>query len=124
VEAIRDLTHGGVEIALESAGHAKVLVQAYESTARGGTTIAISLPHPEHQFSVSAVSLSAMEKTVKGSYQGSCVPSRDIPKFIEMFHAGQLPVDKLLTDTIKLEEINEGFDRLHKGEVARQVILF
>jgi alcohol dehydrogenase len=52
------------------------------------------------------------------------VPIRDIPKFIEMFHAGQLPVDKLLTDTIKLEEINEGFDRLHKGEVARQVILF
>ena len=65
-----------------------------------------------------------MEKKVKGSDQGSCVPSRDIPKFIEMFHAGQLPVDQLLTDTLHLEEINEGFDRLHKGEVARQVILF
>jgi len=52
------------------------------------------------------------------------VPSRDIPKFIEMFHAGQLPVGQLLTDTLHLEEINEDFDRLHKGEVARQVILF
>lgn len=124
VEAIRDLTGGGVEFALESAGHAKVLAQAYESTARGGTTIAISLPHPEHQFSVSAVSLSAMEKTVKGSYQGSCIPTRDIPRFIEMFRAGKLPVDQLLTDIIPLEKINEGFDRLQKGEVARQVILF
>jgi alcohol dehydrogenase len=124
VEVIQDLTHGGVEIAIESVGNATVLAQAYESTMRGGTTVAIGLPHPDHQFSIPAVTLSAMEKTVKGSYQGSCVPSRDIPKFIEMFHAGQLPVDQLLSDTIKLEEINEGFDRLHKGEVARQVILF
>ena len=124
VEVIQDLTHGGVEIAIESAGNATVLAQAYESTMRGGTTVAIGLPHPDHQFSIPAVTLSAMEKTVKGSYQGSCVPSRDIPKFIEMFHAGQLPVDQLLTDTLHLEEINEGFDRLHKGEVARQVILF
>jgi alcohol dehydrogenase len=124
VEVIQDLTHGGVEIAIESVGNAMVLAQAYESTMRGGTTVAIGLPHPDHQFSIPAVTLSAMEKTVKGSYQGSCVPSRDIPKFIEMFHAGQLPVDQLLSDTIKLEDINEGFDRLHKGEVARQVILF
>ena len=124
VEVIQDLTHGGVEIAIESVGNATVLAQAYESTMRGGTTVAIGLPHPDHQFSIPAVTLSAMEKTVKGSYQGSCVPSRDIPKFIEMFHAGQLPVDQLLTDTINLEDINEGFDRLHKGEVARQVILF
>ena len=124
VEVIQDLTHGGVEIAIESVGNATVLAQAYEATMRGGTTVAIGLPHPDHQFSIPAVTLSAMEKTVKGSYQGSCVPSRDIPKFIEMFHAGQLPVDQLLSDTIKLEEINEGFDRLHKGEVARQVILF
>ena len=124
VEAILDLTNGGVENAIESVGNATVLAQAYESTMRGGTTVAIGLPHPDHQLSIPAVTLSAMEKTLKGSYQGSCVPSRDIPKFIEMFHAGQLPVDQLLSDTIKLEEINEGFDRLHKGEVARQVILF
>ena len=124
VEAILDLTNGGVEIAIESVGNATVLAQAYESTMRGGTTVAIGLPHPDHQLSIPAVTLSAMEKTLKGSYQGSCVPSRDIPKFIEMFHAGQLPVDQLLSDTISLEQINEGFDRLHKGEVARQVILF
>ena len=124
VETIRDLTAGGVEVALESAGIATVLTQAYESTARGGTTIAISLPHPDHQFSVPAVSLSALEKTVKGSYQGSCQPARDIPRFIEMFREGKLPVNRLLSDTITLEQINAGFDRLQQGEVARQVILF
>ena len=52
------------------------------------------------------------------------MPTRNIPKFIDMFFAGQLPVDQLLTDTIALEDINTGFDRLHKGEVARQLILF
>tara|TARA_Y100000766_G_scaffold156475_1_gene134353 strand:- start:411 stop:1571 length:1161 start_codon:yes stop_codon:yes gene_type:complete len=124
VEVIKDLTHGGVDIAIESAGNSTVLAQAYESTMRGGTTIAIGLPHPDHKLSIPAVSLSAMEKTITGSYQGSCVPTRDIPKFIDMYHAGQLPVDQLLTDTISLEDINTGFDRLHKGEVARQVILF
>jgi alcohol dehydrogenase len=91
---------------------------------RGGTTVTIGLPHPAHELKIPAVTLAAEEKTLKGSYQGSCVPSRDIPRFIELFRAGQLPVEKLLTGIIPLEEINAGFDRLHKGEVARQVILF
>ena len=124
VEAIRDLTNGGVEIAIESVGNVKVLEQAYKSSMRGGTTVAIGLPHPKHELKIPAVTLSAEEKTLKGSYQGSCVPSRDIPRFIELFRAGQLPVEKLLTGIIPLEDINAGFDRLHKGEVARQVILF
>ncbi|MSU41593.1 MAG: alcohol dehydrogenase [Pedosphaera sp.] len=124
VAAIRDLTHGGVEIAIESAGSAVVLAQAYNATQRGGTTVAIGLPHPQAQFSIPAVTLSAEEKTVRGSYQGSCVPSRDIPRFIELFRAGLLPVDRLLSRVIKLEQINEGFDALDRGDVARQVILF
>jgi len=124
VEAIRDLTGGGVEIALESVGNVKVLEQAYRATMRGGTTVTIGLPHPAHNLEIPAVTLSAEEKTIKGSYQGSCVPTRDIPRFIELFRAGQLPVEKLLTGIIPLEDINSGFDRLHKGEVARQVILF
>ena len=52
------------------------------------------------------------------------MPSRDIPRFIELFRTGQLPVEKLLTGIIPLEDINAGFDRLHRGEVARQLILF
>ncbi len=64
------------------------------------------------------------ERTLKGSYLGSCVPSRDIPRFIEMYEAGFLPVDGLLSHRLTPDQINEGFDRLASGEAVRQVVLF
>lgn len=124
VEAVREITGGGAHYTFESVGNERVLVQAYESTRRGGTTITIGLPHPSKQFSVSAVSIVAEERTIKGSYMGSAVPRRDIPLFIRMYMAGLLPVDKLHTHTLRLDEINAGFDRLAKAEAVRQVIVF
>lgn len=61
---------------------------------------------------------------MKGCYLGSCVPTIDIPNFLELYKNGNLPVDKLITHRLKLEEINEGFERLASGEAIRQVILF
>ena len=124
VEAIRDLTHGGVETSMESVGSEHVLMQAYDATRRGGTTVSIGLPHPSKRFSVSAVSIVAEERSIKGSYMGSCVPRRDIPRFIRMYQAGLLPVEKLHTHTLKLADINQGFDRLAQGEAVRQIIRF
>jgi alcohol dehydrogenase len=68
--------------------------------------------------------LVAEERSLHGSYLGSCVPSRDIPKYIEWYKKGELPVDKLLTERIRLQEINAGFDRLAKGETIRTVVEF
>lgn len=124
VAAVRELTRGGAEFCFESVGSERVLAQAYAATARGGTTVTMGLPHPSKQFSVPAVSLVAEERTVKGSYMGSAVPSRDIPRFIAMYRAGLLPVDRLLTQRLKLDDINEGFDVLARGEAVRQVVLF
>ncbi len=124
LEAIKDLTGGGADYAFEAAGNEKVLAQAYAATRRGGKTITIGLPHPGKQFVVSAVSLVAEERTVLGSYMGSAVPRRDIPRFISLYKAGKLPVDLLHTRTVKLEEINEAFDALARGEAVRQVIHF
>jgi Zn-dependent alcohol dehydrogenase len=121
---IKEATAGGVHHAIESVGHEQVLAQAYAATRRGGTTITVGLPHPSRQFSISAVSLVAEERTVKGSYLGSCVPTRDIPRFIALHQAGQLPVEKLLTQTIRLEDINEAFDKLAAGLAVRQVVVF
>lgn len=122
VQAIKDLTAGGAHYAFESAGKAQVLIQAYNATRRGGTTVTIGLPHPGQQFTIPAISLVAEERTVKGSYMGSAVPRRDIPRFIAMYQAGLLPVDLLHTSTIRLEDINRGFDALAKGEAVRQVV--
>jgi alcohol dehydrogenase len=122
VEAVKQLCHGGADYVFESVGSEKALMQAYAATQRGGTTVAIGLPAPEKMFSISALSIVAEERTIKGSYMGSAVPRRDIPRFIEMYQAGILPVDKLHTHTLRLEEINEGFDRLADAQAVRQII--
>lgn len=124
VSAIRDLTRGGVQYAFECAGVPKVLEQAYLATRRGGTTVTAGLPHPAKQIVLQALSLTAEERTLKGSYMGSCIPRRDIPRFIAMYRAGQLPVDVLHTSSIKLEDINAGFDVLARGEAVRQVVRY
>lgn len=124
VAVIRDITRGGAQVAIESAGSERVLAQAYAATRRGGTTITVGLPAPAQMFSVPAVSLVAEERTVKGSYMGSAVPSRDIPRYIALYRAGRLPVDRLLTHRLALDDINAGFDRLARGEGIRQVIVF
>jgi alcohol dehydrogenase len=124
VASIRELSRGGVDYAFECAGIETVLIQAYESTGRGGTTIALGLPAPHKQFSVPAVSLVAEERTIKGSYMGSAVPRRDIPRLIALYRAGRLPVELLMTHSVKLDEINSAFDRLDRGEAVRQVLRF
>lgn len=124
VEQIREATTGGVDHALEMAGAVKAFDLAYRITRRGGTTATAGLANPSSQFAIPAVSLVAEERRVLGSYLGSCVPSRDIPRFVGLFRRGKLPVDRLLSSTGPLEEINEAFDRLHAGEVIRHVIDF
>lgn len=124
VEQVRKASQGGVAHALEMAGSAKALELAWQITARGGKTITAGLPHPDARLSISPVQLVAEERSLHGSYLGSCVPSRDIPKYIEWYKSGELPVDKLLTERIRLQDINAGFDRLAKGETIRTVVEF
>ena len=124
VAEIRALTQGGAAYVIESVGHEAVLAQAYAATRRGGMTVATGLPHPSKQFAVPAVSLVAEERTVRGSYMGSAVPLRDLPRFVALYQAGKLPVDRLLTHRLTLDEVNEGFDRLAEGKAVRQVIIF
>ncbi len=122
VEIVRALTHGGADFAFEFAGVAAALENAYKMTKRGGTTITAGLPKPDASFGLNIVSLVAEERTLKGSYIGSCVPVRDIPRYIALHKQGKLPVDRLMSDVITLNGINEGFDRLHDGQVVRLVV--
>ena len=75
-------------------------------------------------LSLPAVTLVAEERTLKGSYIGSGVPSRDIPRFLALYKRGKLPVDRLLTHRLQLDDINEGFDRLADGSAVRQIVEF
>lgn len=124
VDAVRAATEGGADHAIETVGSEHVLADAYAATRPGGTTVTVGLPHPDRMLSIPAVSLVTEERTLRGSYLGSCVPERDLPRFIGLHRSGQLPAERLLTHTIGLEEVNEGFDRLAEGDAVRQAVLF
>ncbi len=123
-EQVRAITAGGVDFAFEMAGAVRAMELAYKITKRGGTTVTAGLPPPTAALALPLVNLVAEERTVKGSYIGTCVPTRDIPRFINLFRTGKLPVDRLMSGKISLDEINEGFDRLHAGSVVRLVVEF
>ena len=123
-EKIRAATGGGVEYAFEFAGSVRAMELAYKITRRGGTTVTAGLPPPTATFAVPHVNLVAEERTVKGSYIGTCVPARDLPRYVALYKQGKLPVDKLLTHRLALDDINAGFERLREGRAVRQVVTF
>ena len=124
VEQVRALTNGGVDFAFEMAGSIQALDAAVRMTKRGGTTVTAGLPPPGQTLPLNVVSLVGEERTLKGSYIGSSVPARDIPRYIDLYRAGRLPIDRLMSGSLGLDDINLGFDRLHRGEVVRQLITF
>ena len=121
---MREITGGGVDFAFEMAGAVRAMELAYKITRRGGTTITAGLPPPGAALALPLVQLVAEERSVKGSYIGTCVPTRDIPRYVALYRAGKLPVDRLMSGKLSLDQINEGFDRLHEGKAVRQVIEF
>ncbi|MCC4309664.1 zinc-dependent alcohol dehydrogenase family protein [Alcanivorax marinus] len=124
VEQVKAISGGGVDIAAEFAGVGPALEFAFAATGKGGKTVTAGLPHPKTRLAVSPVQLVAEERSLMGSYLGGHVPALDIPEYVALYQAGRLPVDKLLTHRLKLEDINEGFERLAKGEAIRQVVVF
>lgn len=115
--------HGAPRVAIESVGKGAVLAEAYRTTARGGRIVTVGLPNPADPFTIPAVSLVAEAKTVIGSYMGSAVPARDIPRYIALWRAGRLPVHRLLSGIRPLAEINDALDALASGQAIRQILI-
>jgi len=124
VAKVKDKTNGGVEYGFEFAGVMDAMELAYRITRRGGTTTSSSLMAPTLNWGLQHVNMVAEERTIKGSYLGSCVPARDIPRYIDLYLQGRLPVDKLMGERIALDDINAGFDRLATGEAMRDLVVF
>ncbi|NLU81466.1 alcohol dehydrogenase catalytic domain-containing protein [Rhodococcus sp. HNM0569] len=111
-------------LVVEAAGNARAFETALALTAAGGTTVTVGLPAPDAVASVSPLVLVAEARTVIGSYLGSAVPSRDIPVYEQLWRDGRLPVEKLISARIRLDEVNAGMDALADGTALRQVVLF
>ena len=124
VAKIRAATGGGVDYAFEMAGSIKAMETAYALLVRGGQVISAGLPPATAHFSCNHAEMVSDEKSIRGSYMGSCVPARDVPRFIALYQDGRLPIDRLKSGLLKLEQINEGFDRLADVAAIRQIITF
>lgn len=123
VKQVHDLTNGGVDYAFDFAGTIKAMETAYLVTRWGGTTVSAGLSPIKSDFSFKQSLLVSEEKTIKGSYMGSCVPVRDIPRFIELYQRGKLPVDRMVSQRVTLDDLNEGFDRLQAVTTVRQLLV-
>ncbi len=123
IQQVKELTKGGVDFSFEMAGSVNAMELAYRITRRGGTTVTAGLPHPDARWQMQHVNLTAEERTIKGSYMGSCVAARDVPRYVALYQQGKLPVNKLMSERLKLEDINAGFDRLASGHTVRQIII-
>lgn len=119
---VREATDGGVDAAIEAAGAVEALELAFAITRRGGITVSAGLAHPDRRLPLPQVQLVAEERTLRGSYMGSCVPVRDLPRYVALFRAGKLPVDALLAEHLPLAGINEALDRLADGRTVRQIV--
>ncbi len=124
VSTVRRLTHGGADYAFEVIGNTRTIRQAYDSIHRGGTAVVVGEAAPGDEVKIDAFTLPMMEKTLKGSFYGSTRPRVDMPKLIDLYVAGKLKLDELITRTVRLDEVNEAFAAMERGEVARSVIAY
>jgi alcohol dehydrogenase len=121
-----ELAESGVmaSVVIEAAGNPRAFETAVAATSAGGTTVTVGLPSPTAMATISPLDLVAQARTIVGSYLGSAVPQRDIPKYVELWRAGRLPVEELISSHISLDGINEAMDELAEGRAVRQIIEF
>ena len=123
-QAIRTATGGGVDFSFEMAGSIKALSLSLDILGRGGSVISAGLSPAAATYALNHSSLVGDEKSIRGSYMGSCIPERDVPIFIELYRQGRLPIDRLKSGTLPLADINAGFDRLADVAAVRQILTF
>jgi S-(hydroxymethyl)glutathione dehydrogenase / alcohol dehydrogenase len=124
VATVRELTGGdGADYAFEVIGNPKTMATAYQAVRRGGTAVAVGIPPFGSEMTINAGELVYQEKTLKGSYYGTSRPQADMPRLLDLYQAGRLPLDRLVTRTYPLEAVNEAYAAMLAGEVARSVLL-
>jgi len=119
------LTGGeGADVAIESAGRTELVAEAFGVTRRGGTIVCVGIPASDASIVLPGPAMVRHEKIVTGSLYGSCRPRRDMPKILDLYAEGRLPLDRLVTHTYELDDINMAFQDMVAGKLARGVVTF
>ncbi|MGW2691587.1 S-(hydroxymethyl)mycothiol dehydrogenase [Streptomyces sp. NPDC001296] len=124
VEAIRELTGGfGADVVIEAVGRPETYEQAFYARDLAGTVVLVGVPTPEMKLELPLLDVFGRGGALKSSWYGDCLPSRDFPMLIDLHLQGRLPLDKFVTETITLDEVEKAFERMHQGDVLRSVVV-
>ncbi|MER6208319.1 S-(hydroxymethyl)mycothiol dehydrogenase [Streptomyces sp. NPDC001642] len=124
VEAIRELTGGfGADVVIEAVGHPETYKQAFYARDLAGTVVLVGVPTPEMKLELPLLDVFGRGGSLKSSWYGDCLPSRDFPMLIDLCLQGRLDLDAFVTETIALEDVEKAFERMHGGDVLRSVVL-
>jgi S-(hydroxymethyl)mycothiol dehydrogenase len=124
IEAIRELTGGnGADVCIEAVGHPAVMEQAFYSRDLAGTLVQVGVPTPEMRIDLPMIEFFGRGGRLKPSWYGDCLPSRDFPMLIDLYLQGRLDLDRFVSETVALDQVEAAFDRMIKGEVLRSVVL-
>ncbi len=125
VEAIRALTGGfGVDVAIEAVGHPEVFRQAFLARDLAGTLVQVGVPSPAMTLEVPMIEFFGRGGALKPSWYGDCLPTRDFPVLIDLYLSGRFPLDRFVTETVALHEVEQAFTKMQSGEVLRSVVVF
>lgn len=123
IKEVRNISRGGVHYAFEALGLKATIEQAWSMPRATGTAVIVGVPSGDTVIDLPVLGFFG-EKHFKGSAYGTSVPSKDIPKFVDLYMKGDLMLDAMITKRIKLEDVNTAFDEMSRGEGARSVIMY
>ena len=124
VEAIRDLTEGnGADVVIEAVGRPETYKQAFYGRDLAGTVVLVGVPTPEMKLDLPLLDVFGRGGSLKSSWYGDCLPTRDFPMLVDLHLQGRLPLEKFVSETIALDAVEEAFAKMHRGEVLRSVVM-
>jgi S-(hydroxymethyl)mycothiol dehydrogenase len=124
VAAIREATGGfGVDVAIEAVGLPQVYEQAFQARDLAGTVVLVGVPRPDMTLTLPFLDVFGRGGALKSSWYGDCLPSRDFPTLIALHRQGRLPLDKFVSETIGIDDVEEAFAKMHRGDVLRSVVV-
>jgi S-(hydroxymethyl)mycothiol dehydrogenase len=124
VAEIQALTEGnGADVVIEAVGRPETYKQAFYSRDLAGTVVLVGVPTPQMQLDLPLLDVFGRGGSLKSSWYGDCLPTRDFPMLVDLHLQGRLPLDKFVSETIALDQVEEAFDKMNRGEVLRSVVV-
>jgi S-(hydroxymethyl)mycothiol dehydrogenase len=124
VEAVRELTGGfGADVVIDAVGRVETWKQAFYARDLAGTVVLVGVPDPSATLEVPLIDIFGRGGALKSSWYGDCLPSRDFPVLLDLFLQGRLPLDRFVSEEIRIGDVEEAFTKMHEGEVLRSVVV-